>query len=177
MSIIVLEGCDCVGKTTFAKMLSDKTGYGIVRGSSFEISQLGAEGMFERMMSILDCNNIIVDRFFYSNLVYGRLYNYPMMTREQYEQLTEKLNKKAVVLYLHASQKVIAERMQNRGDDMIKVSEIGDILEGYINEFYGIHRPKLMLSIDTSESNFNVATAMVKEIVDEDLTKTYIKNT
>ena len=175
--IIVLEGCDCVGKTTFAEMLSEKTGYEVVKGSSFEISELGADGMFEHMMSLLDRDNIIIDRFFYSNLVYGKLYDYPLMTIDQYIQLSIKLNKRALVIYLNAQPHVIAERMLSRGDDMIKVEDINKILDGYNKDINGLFMPKTMLSLNTTNSNFNIATAMVKEIVEGDMLKTYIKTT
>lgn len=178
MSIIVLEGCDCVGKTTFANKLAERTGFEIVKGSSFEISELGADGMFEHMMGLLDRKNIIIDRFFYSNLVYGLLYQYPMMTAKQYAELTKKLNKTALVVYLHTDRLTIEERMKNRGDDMIKIDEIPAILKQYkLIMTSDSFSPKTMIALETSDSNFNVATAMVGEMVDLDLTKIYIKNT
>lgn len=174
---IVLEGCDCVGKTTFAQMLSQKTGYEIVKGSSFQIAELGQDGMFEHMMGLLDRDNIIIDRFFYSNLVYGKLYNYPMMNIMQYAKLTTKLNKKALVIYLQASPFVIKERMATRGDDMIKAQDIDKILDTYNEDINGLFMPKAMLSLDTTQSDFNIATAMVAEMVDGEMFKTYIKAT
>jgi thymidylate kinase len=173
--IIVLEGSDCVGKTTFANMLAEKTGYEVVKGSSFEISELGADGMFNHMMDLLDRDNIIIDRFFYSNLVYGRLFNYPMMTPEQYDMLVDKLDRKALLLYLHAPEGIIAHRMAKRGDDMIKIDNIEDILNGYIEELYGDFRPKFKLVFDTSTMNTSNATAMISEIVEQDMFKTFIK--
>lgn len=174
MSIIVLEGCDCVGKTTFAEMLSEKTGYEIVKGSSFEISELGADGMFEHMMDLLDRDNIIIDRFFYSNLVYGKIFDYPMMSPAQYDSLVEKLDKKALLLYLHTSEGAIQYRMKKRGDDMIKAENIGDILLEYKEVIYGDFRPKMMLSLDTTSSNIDMATFMVNEIREN--IEAYIKN-
>jgi thymidylate kinase len=173
--IIVLEGSDCVGKTTFANTLAEKTGYEVVKGSSFEISELGADGMFNHMMDLLDRDNIIIDRFFYSNLVYGRLFNYPMMTLEQYDMLVDKLDRKALLLYLHAPEGIITHRMSKRGDDMIKADNIEDILNGYMDELYGDFRPKFKLVFDTSTMDTNKATAMIKEIVEQDMFKTFIK--
>ena len=173
--ILVLEGCDCVGKTTFAEMLAEKTGYEIVKGSSFEIAELGQDGMFEHMMNLLDRDNIIIDRFFYSNLVYGKLYNYPMMRTDQYDMLVDKLDRKGLTLYLHAPESVIRYRMANRGDDMIKADDIENILNEYIDVFYGDFRPKAKLVFDTSVINFNYATSMIKEIIDQDMFKTFIK--
>jgi thymidylate kinase len=174
--IVILEGSDCVGKTTFAELLSEKTGYEVVKGSSFEISELGADGMFEHMMSLLDRDNIIIDRFLYSNLVYGKLFDYPMMTPEQYDTLVEKMDTKALAIYLHAPVGVIKHRMANRGDDMIKAENIQDIVDEYIKVMYGDFRPKTKLVLDTSNSNFNFATAMVKEMIEQVMVKTYLKD-
>jgi thymidylate kinase len=173
--IICLEGCDCVGKTTFAQMLSERTGYEIVKGSSFEISELGQEGMFKHMMELLDRDNIIIDRFFYSNLVYGLIYNYPTMTKEQFTKLNAKLNKTGLVVYLHAGEKVIRQRMASRGDDMIKADDINTILYYYRLGMHGEQAPKTMISLETSDSDFKFATAMVSEFINQDMTKTYIK--
>jgi thymidylate kinase len=173
--IIVLEGSDCVGKTTFANMLAEKTGYEVVRGSSFEIAELGADGMFEHMMGLLDKGNVIIDRFFYSNLVYGKLFNYPMMTEEQYDMLVDKLDSNALLVYLHAPESTITYRMANRGDDMIKADNIKDILNGYMDELYGEFRPKFKLTLDTSIADMNMATVMINEIIEQDAFKMFVK--
>lgn len=174
--ILILEGCDCVGKTTFAERLSERTGYEIVKGSSFEISELGADGMFEHMMALLDRKDIIIDRFFYSNIVYGYMYNYPVMSIDQYLELRDKMNKKALLVYLHAPTAVLKERMEKRGDDMIKVDEIALIKESYRDILQGLTTPKTMLSLDTNDSNFDIATSMVTEFVKLQETAMYIHN-
>ena len=178
--IVILEGCDCVGKTTFAQMLAEKTGYEIVKGSSFEIAELGQFGMYEHMFELLDRDNIIIDRFLYSNLVYGSIYDYPMMLPIQYLSLVQKLNKVGMVVYLHAHESVIRGRMESRGDDMIKTYDISRILDTYNHNINGVFSPKMMLSLNTNESDlndFNIATSMVKEMIDGNMLKTYIKTT
>lgn len=150
MAIIVLEGCDCSGKSTFAQQLAEKLGYEIVKGSSFEISELGQDGMFEHMSKLLDRENIIIDRFLYSNLVYGSLFDYPMMTPDQYDSLVEKLDEKAFLVYMYAHKDKLAYRMSNRGDDMIKVENIENILALYNTEMFGDFRPTLTLNVDTT---------------------------
>lgn len=176
MAIIILEGVDCAGKTTFAEKLAERTGYAIVKGSSFEIAEYGAEKMFAHMMSLLDLNNVIIDRFFYSNLVYGSLYNYPMMEYSQYLQLREKMNKKALLVYLHAPTTVLRERMEKRGDDMIKADDLRTIKKAYSEALNVLATPKMMLSLDTENSNFNVTTAMVTEFINLQETRMNIHN-
>lgn len=161
---IILEGCDAVGKDTFAELLSEKTGFKIVRGSSFEIAELGADGMFEHMMKLLDRDDIIINRFFYSNLVYGKLFDYPMMNPEQYDQLVEKLDETSMLIYLHTSIGTIKYRMEKRGDDMIKVDDVDSIIESYKKELYGDYRPRLIMSFDTTNTDFNPETNLIKDI-------------
>lgn len=162
---LILEGCDAVGKDTFAELLSEKTKYEIVRGSSFEIAELGADKMFEHMMNLLDRDDIIINRFFYSNLVYGKLFNYPMMKPHQYDQLVEKLDETSLLVYLHTSNGKIKYRMEKRGDDMIKVEDVSNILEVYKEELYGDFRPKLIMSFDTTHTNFEKETDLIAGIM------------
>lgn len=162
---IILEGCDAVGKTTFAEILAKKTGFEVVKGSSFEISELGADGMFKHMMELLDRDDIIIDRFLYSNLVYGRLFDYPMMTPSQYDQLVEKLDETSLLVYLHAPQEIIKWRMEKRGDDMIEPKDIADILSSYMIELYTDYRPSLMISFDTTDTDFERETDLITDIM------------
>lgn len=166
MSILILEGCDAVGKDTFAKILSKKTGYEIVRGSSFEISELGSDEMFRFSMELFDRKNIILNRSFYSNLVYGKLFNYPMMSSEQYDELVYKLDeKRAIVVYLHAPQGVIEYRLDSRGDDAIKSKDVESIINKYKDVMYGDFRPSFMLSIDSSATYFEYEANIIKKIL------------
>lgn len=165
MTILIVEGCDAVGKDTFAEMLAKKINYEIIRGSSFEISKLGADGMFEHAMNILkQKDNIILNRSFYSNLVYGNLFDYPMMSPEQYDELVDKIDEKALVVYLHAPKGIIEYRMKNRGDDMIKVENIDDILAKYNEELFGDYRPSNMITIDTSQKDMSKAIDLVVKL-------------
>ncbi|UGO50959.1 thymidylate kinase [Bacillus phage vB_BanS_Nate] len=174
--IIILEGADCAGKSTFAKELSEKTGYEIVKGSSFEIAEKGADAMFEHMMGLLDKKDIIIDRFFYSNLVYGDLYNYPMMKYSQYLQLLDKMNKKALLVYLNAPTSVLRERMEKRGDDMIKADDLRPIKEKYRDVLHGLATPKMLLQLRTDDSNFKISTSMVTEFVKLQETHMHVHN-
>lgn len=161
---IILEGCDCTGKTTFAKKLAEKTGFEIVKGSSFEISKLGADGMYQFMFDLLKRKDVIIDRLYLSNLIYGAKYDYPMMTEEQYASLSDMTNLFSLVVYLYAPVSVIQHRMLKRGDDMIEIEDIEDILNRYNEALYGEFRPRTILSIDTSLIDIDKATNMVKEL-------------
>jgi len=178
MAIIILEGCDCTGKTTLANELAKRTGYEIVKGSSFEISQLGADGMFEYMMGLLDRDNIIIDRFYHSNYVYGFLYDYPLLKASQFFELADKTDKRAVVVYLHANERVIANRMVERGDKDINVQDVKNIIKRY-NEIicHPILANKMTIQINTTYSHdVKLTAAMLTEFINLQETNMFIYN-
>ncbi len=176
MSIIILEGSDCSGKSTFAQALAEKTGYEIVKGSSFEISKQGAEKMFEYMMSLLERDNIIIDRFYLSNYVYANLFDYPLMDRYHFRELAIATDCKALTVYLKAPVEALTKRMELRGDDDINPID----LERIVNKYQEVLNskelsPKMLLTFDTYYCNStDLATAMVKAFTDLQETKDYI---
>lgn len=177
MSIIILEGCDAVGKSSIAEDLARITGFEIIKGSSFEISQLGEDGMFKYMMDLLDKKNIIIDRFFWSNYVYGKLYDYPTMSIGQFARLANKAEANALTVYITANKEVIKRRMQKRGDDMIKADEVDSILSKYEEAISNSATfQKMMLRFDnTIVSNKHIAL-VISEIAKLDETKMFMKH-
>lgn len=177
MSIIILEGCDAVGKSSIAEDLARITGFETVKGSSFEISQLGEQGMFEYMMDLLDRENIIIDRFFWSNYVYGNLYDYPTMSDYQFTRLANKAERNALTVYITANHEVIKDRMRKRGDDMIKADEVNSILRKYEEVISDASTfQKMMLRFDnTIVSNKHIAL-VISEVAKLDETKMFMKH-
>lgn len=178
MSKIILEGADCTGKSTLAAELQKITGYEIVKGSSFEIAQLGADGMFNHMMSLLNRNNIIIDRFYMSNFVYGHLYEKPTMTNFQFMELaleTERTG--ALTVYTTADLEIIAERMDDRGDDDIKLMEIPKIKQAYEQTMNTVHTSQAMvLRIDSSVIDIRNSASTVAEIANLTERKIYLRD-
>src|SRR5699024_11545529 len=75
--IIIVEGSDAVGKDSMINNLSKLTNMEVVRGSSFEKSEEGADKMFEESKKLLlEEKDLILNRSFYSNAVYGPMYDY-----------------------------------------------------------------------------------------------------
>lgn len=130
--MIILEGCDANFKTTIANKLSEKLGFEVVKGSTFEFATEGNQKLYERMISLCELDNVILDRFIYSNLVYAPLYDdFSMLTPEQVEIIENKIEDKAVIIYLHAPVETIVERINVRGDEYVKVDKIESIINGY----------------------------------------------
>ncbi|MGG1395606.1 AAA family ATPase [Bacillus velezensis] len=132
MTMIILEGTDCCYKSTVAKKLSKELGYPVIKGSNFELAKSGNEKLFEHFNKLADEDNVIIDRYIYSNLVYARKFkDYSILTEEQQRAIEKKIRDKAKVIYLHADPKVIKQRLLERGDEYINDRDIEPVLELY----------------------------------------------
>lgn len=166
---IIVEGLDGSGKSTFIDILSEIMKREQIRGSSFEISELGADGMFEYSKKLITENDkIIVNRFFYSNLVYGRIYNkYPMMSKPQYDELQELVNKNSIVYYLYAGRDIIEDRIGVRGDDMVDIEDLWKIENEYL-KMWDEYMPKNFIAIDTSagilDRNLDIYNSVIENV-------------
>lgn len=95
MTLIILEGPDCCFKSTVAAKLSKELKYPIIKGSSFELATSGNEKLFEHFNKLADEDNVIIDRFVYSNLVYAKKFkDYSILTEQQLDLLRIKLKQK-----------------------------------------------------------------------------------
>ncbi|MCY8466961.1 AAA family ATPase [Bacillus atrophaeus] len=152
MTMIILEGTDCCYKSTVADKLSKELGYPVIKGSSFELATSGNEKLFDHFNKLADEDNVIIDRYIYSNLVYARKFkDYSILTEEQQRAIEKKIRDKAKVIYLHADPKVIKQRLRERGDEYINDRDIEPVLELYnqVIDDMGLH----MNSWDTNEWN------------------------
>ncbi|MCP9020161.1 MULTISPECIES: ATP-binding protein [Bacillus amyloliquefaciens group] len=132
MTMIILEGTDCCYKSTVADKLSKELGYPVIKGSSFELAKSGNEKLFEHFNKLADEDNVIIDRYIYSNLVYAKKFkDYSILTEEQQRTIEKKIRDKAKVIYLHADPKVITQRLLERGDEYINDRDIEPVLELY----------------------------------------------
>lgn len=148
--IIIVEGVDASGKDTLISNLSKLTNMEVVRGSSFEISEKGANKMFEEARKLLlEGKDIIMNRSFYSNAVYGPMYDYPTMTDEQFNELNRIVEEVGVIYYLTADTEVIMNRLNARGDKDIKAEDIKDIQAGY-KHMWNRFKPSSLVTLDVT---------------------------
>ncbi|MCI3197723.1 deoxynucleoside kinase [Bacillus sp. HU-1818] len=132
MTLIILEGADCCYKSTVADKLSKQLGYLVIKGSSFELAKSGNKKLFVHFNKLADEDNVIIDRYIYSNLVYARKFkDYSILTEEQQRVIEEKIRHKAKVIYLHADPKVIKKRLRERGDEYINDRDVEPVLKLY----------------------------------------------
>lgn len=173
---IIVEGSDASGKSVFIGNLEKLTGKKVIRGGSFDIAQMGGDGMFEWYKTLLENNNdTIFNRFFYSNIVYGKLYNYPMMTEEQYAELNDLVSQNAVVYYLDAKTETLVKRIEKRGDDMVKSNDIPAIQKGYA-EMWKTCIPKTFIPIETDNNEvLDIKSEIYQTVINNDSKMNYIE--
>ena len=148
--IIIVEGSDAVGKDTLINNLSKLTNMEVVRGSSFEMSEEGTDKMFEEARKLLlEGKDLILNRSFYSNAVYGPMYNYPTMSDEQFNELNRIVEEVGCIYYLTADTEVIMDRLNARGDKDIKAEDIKDIQAGY-KHMWNRFKPSSLVTIDVT---------------------------
>lgn len=131
--MIIIEGTDCCFKTTVADKLSKQLGFPVVKGSSFELSSCTNEELFQHFKELAKLEDVIIDRFIYSNRVYATLYrDFAILTHDQRKEIEETLKGKAAIYYLHADDEVIKSRINERGDEYVDTSMVSSINKEYI---------------------------------------------
>jgi thymidylate kinase len=159
--MIILEGNECCFKTTIAEKLSKKLNIPVIKGSSFEHSQCTNEELFNKFKEYAELENVIIDRFIYSNYVYATLYeDFAILTDEQRTQIEEIIKQKAKVYYLFADDHIIQQRIEQRGDDYVNVDMVSKINQTYTQSFFNtiLH----INAFDTEEWN---SDEIVEEII------------
>lgn len=150
--LIILEGNECCFKSTVAEKLSEKLNIPVVKGSSFEFSQCTNKQLFERFKELCELDDVVIDRFIYSNRVYATLYeDFAILNCVQRKHIEELINKKAKVYYLYADSDIIKERISVRGDEYVNLDMVDKINKEYIDTMLdaGINT----IAFDTNEWN------------------------
>ncbi len=123
---IILEGCDGVGKTTLANLLIHR-GY---KSLHFNYDpHLSIKEKYQRILSKDYGDNIVLDRSFISEMVYGPLKRgYSRLSDQDFSELLQLLNKRGGrVVLLDATPETIYNRIQKRGDADDKNMDINQI--------------------------------------------------
>lgn len=165
----IIEGSDCSGKTTLVNKLIDKLGYKYKKGSSFILAKAPNEELFNHFKSIAKMDNVIVDRFIYSNRTYADLYkDYSIITQKQKQQIEDMISRKAKVIYLFADDEILQERMRQRGDEYINENEIPRITKKFSEVM--LNATILVMSYDTGEwSSDEIADDIVNCLHNEEV--------
>ena len=147
--IIILEGPDGSGKTTLANLLHKQTGFTLLH-RSYDTDK--APDLFNEYAQVLKAGkNCIMDRGWYSELVYGPVMrgsskiSYPQMY--ELERLATKYG--AIIIHCSAPEATLWKRCLRRGEDYIKDREkFHNICQGF-NELF--HRMPHLIPVTTYE--------------------------
>ena len=129
-SVVVLEGCDGTGKSTLAALLGARRGYTIVRSGRLDD---GAD-LADRYRAVLDQpGNLVLDRSFITELVYGPLRNgRSRLDPDQAVRLAFALaDRGAVLVHLTAHPKALAWRLRARDGHSPALGWIRAVLRSY----------------------------------------------
>lgn len=132
--LFIIEGPDGSGKTSLAETLSKQTGYPIVHRSQPKSEEEKAKMFDEYLRLASSSKNVILDRCWYSEMVYGpvmrdaSVLSYPDMYK--LEAAAKKHG--AIVIYCTDQPGVLWKRCKRRGEDyIVDASTYNAIYEGY----------------------------------------------
>lgn len=123
--VIILEGPDGSGKTTLANLISKQTGYQLLHRTQPKTEEDKKRMMDEYIQVMKSGKNLIMDRSWYSEMVYGpvmrdaSVITYPQMY--ELERLAAKYG--AIVIHCTAPESVLWKRCLRRGEDYITKRE------------------------------------------------------
>ena len=119
--ILIIEGPDGAGKTTLAEQISGQTGWPIEHRSKPETPEEKEIMMGEYLQLVKASRNVILDRCWYSEMVYGKVMrdqsyiDYPQM----YELERQLAKHGAMVIYCTGPKAALWMRATRRGEDYI----------------------------------------------------------
>jgi len=168
--ILIIEGCDGVGKGYLIEKLSKKLHNSLIMknldrpidGSITERTKIK-----ERYISMLSCLNLfdniyfIFDRYHASEMIYGFKRGYEAKDDIFFKKLEEKIKKYPHLLILiDRNEDEIKDVFRNRGDDFINESEIEDIRKRY----YDFYNHSILNKIIINSSELDKLIKKIKEV-------------
>lgn len=123
--IIIIEGPDGSGKSTLAELLHRQTGYTVLHRTQPKTEEDKQRMMEEYIQVIRAGKNVIMDRSWYSEMVYGPVMrNASVISYLQMYELERMAAKNgAIVIHCTAPETALWKRCLRRGEDYITKRE------------------------------------------------------
>lgn len=138
--LVIVEGADGVGKTTFVQHLVQLTGAtslhrGVPEKEPWAEYTDDLLGYRPREDAEHGVNHIVCDRWHWGELIYGPLYRgESKLGWDGFQALNEWLNRRgAIIVYLDHDHDAILRRWSKRGEDYLKPKDLAHVLEAYEN--------------------------------------------
>ena len=120
--IIIIEGPDGSGKTTLAEQISTQTGYPIEHRSKPETEEDRAKMQEDYINLVMSNRNVILDRCWYSEIVYGRVMrDQSYISYDDMYAFEELLanNGGGIIIHCTGATSTLWDRCKKRGEDYI----------------------------------------------------------
>lgn len=137
--IIIVEGIDRIGKSTLCKKLSDKLGFPIYK--EIGVEKKSREGNTRSQMSLLSLSqstkcNVIFDRLFASEFVYGMLErNYVVIEAiKDFNDALDALTKISDVIYVGMYPTDIKKSSKEHGKDLSEYDRLFTMTNRFVKE-------------------------------------------
>lgn len=136
MSLIVLEGCDGVGKTTIARNLAAMTGASIVHCTKNTANNWS---FFADIIAASNNMDIIADRFMYGQFVYQteeERKECGWLTQQQLNDLELQLIKRGGrVFFVRAKESIVIKRLEDRDEHIIGGLSVDEVSDRFLKVF------------------------------------------
>ncbi|GAA3762076.1 hypothetical protein [Salinactinospora qingdaonensis] len=128
--LIILEGCDGVGKSTLARRIAHMHGHRILHSG---VSPEGTDLVIHYTHAIQALEHSVMDRSFISELVYGPLFRgHTRISTDDAINLCHQLVKRGgLLVHLTAPPHTIAARLHNRDGTHPKTEHLQAIVHAY----------------------------------------------
>ena len=113
--LIILEGCDCSGKTTLAKKLQFITGAKIIHCTTDTPNDFW---FFSNIIQMSETHDIITDRFCYGQFVYQNPEERKLTSEELCSLELNLINRDAKLVYVRANPEDIEKRLEERNEEL-----------------------------------------------------------
>lgn len=150
--ILKITGCDCSGKSTLVKALSEKLNWDNIHFDKPKNYEDGKKQYFDfaEKMNMNPSINIICDRLEEGEWIYAPLYrNYKGDYLQEFEKEITRVHDYLMV-YVKADLEVILERARVRGEDFVKEDDFSKVLDNFDKYLSEQQLPYII--IDTSDS-------------------------